>query len=1106
MSQTSPSPLLSVSRCAALLLLLLTSHAAAQSPAQQTVAQVVDARRSVELFIASQNSWTPPQVGKLLAPGDGVRTGDDGWAALLLADETLMQINRRSRLMLKQVAQSAGWLERTANGAVSGRSNYELTQGEMWLRNKNLGSQIEIQTPTVSAGIRGTELHLEVADDGVVYIRVLEGQVEASNQFGTVYASANEEVVTAPGSAPQKRVLLNPENAVQWTIAIPALVTASGKSAASSQTVRASYQKLVEGDLGAAQAGLTAAVAQDPQNADAKSFLSMAKLMGGDSASAQTLAQTAAVQDSQNPLAWLSLSYALQANFDLPAALEAAQTALALNPNDILARVNTATILFGMERLDEAWSVLQEGSAAGAGSAEYQSTLGFLELARRHAASAASAFRRAVVLDPGFGEPHLGLGLLAMRQDDLTAATEEISKAVLLDPRRSLFVSYWGKFLYQKRRFERALQLMELAAELDPKDPTPNLYRAVILRDLNRPTEAITTLQAAIAQNDNRAVYRGRFLLDRDLATKNINLSLLYDQIGLSAWARSKAVDSIKGDYTNSSAHLFLAGALNASEGRGQAAAAETTLAQLLQTANLNSFNTFNDYTSFFETPDYGGSASAAYGSFKSRGANTAVYGAIPEYNLAMSGAYFYNDTDGWRGTNYERSSDVITNVKWDVTPDDSLLASASFPDTRNGGNTTNPFVYSDDPEADAQFRLEGEKYLIGYRKRLGDRSVLLAYYRHQSQDGAIATPFRMQTMFEDGSPASLFSIDRRTISLPTRSGGAQLYHRAGKHELIGGTYQLDGSSSSAGESSTFVDFGSELVPLDSQPILSEGDDRAENYYLSDTWTVLPWLTLEGAIYYDRLTRTQPITQQPATEREWSPRAAVIVRPADSETFRFAAFQYVVPIFDQRIDPTNIGGLTVYRGGYEGSTTRELSTAWEHEWASGFSSLSFFTSNSSSDLYSFDDEDPSAVVSDEQTIESRGVEWTLNQLLWPGAGLALGYRFKNSERILESTPLGDDHLAVAALRYLRPSGVFMSAAQTYRSTHFRSQSRSPEDLWLTDLGVGYELPRKIGRLQLDAFNVFDSHFDWYIDDFVFVGRVPERALVASFTYTFDRYR
>ena len=75
--------------------------------------------------------------------------------------------------------------------------------------------------------------------------------------------------------------------------------------------------------------------------------------------------------------------------------------------------------------------------------------------------------------------------------------------------------------LYEIERFDKALDMLDRAAELDPRDPTPFFLKAIIFRDLNRPGEAIRTLNHAVKLNDNRAVYRSRYLLDRDLAVKN---------------------------------------------------------------------------------------------------------------------------------------------------------------------------------------------------------------------------------------------------------------------------------------------------------------------------------------------------------------------------------------------------------------------------------------------------------------------------------------------------------------------------------------------------------------------------------------------------------
>ncbi len=75
-------------------------------------------------------------------------------------------------------------------------------------------------------------------------------------------------------------------------------------------------------------------------------------------------------------------------------------------------------------------------------------------------------------------------------------ALEEFLAASLVEPMASLPLSYLGKALHQVGRSREALLSLDRAAELDPMDPTPYLYRALILRDLHRPSEAFKPWKA----------------------------------------------------------------------------------------------------------------------------------------------------------------------------------------------------------------------------------------------------------------------------------------------------------------------------------------------------------------------------------------------------------------------------------------------------------------------------------------------------------------------------------------------------------------------------------------------------------------------------------
>src|SRR4029450_2221585 len=63
--------------------------------------------------------------------------------------------------------------------------------------------------------------------------------------------------------------------------------------------------------------------------------------------------------------------------------------------------------------------------------------------------------------------------------------------------------------------------------------------------------------------NDNRRVYRSRFLLDQDRAVAGANLANVYRGAGMIDGSGREAGRAVNADYANYSAHLFLANSFN---------------------------------------------------------------------------------------------------------------------------------------------------------------------------------------------------------------------------------------------------------------------------------------------------------------------------------------------------------------------------------------------------------------------------------------------------------------------------------------------------------------------------------------------------------------
>jgi len=98
-----------------------------------------------------------------------------------------------------------------------------------------------------------------------------------------------------------------------------------------------------------------------------------------------------------------------------------------------------------------------------------------------------------------------------------------------------------------------------------------------------------------------------------------------------------------------------------------------------------------------------------------------------------------------------------------------------------------------------------------------------------------------------------------------------------------------------------------------------------------------------------------------------------------------------------------------------------------------------------------------------------------------------------------------DYRVAGGVRYVHPSGLSAGLAETFRFEDMRHPTRDDETIWITDVGVGYEFPNKWGSINLAVLNVFDKHFDWVTDPFVFNGRVPERAILFSLTLNYEQF-
>ena len=1059
--------------------------------------RIVDLRGGVEVFDPLRQMWQPADIDQRLRVGAGLRTDGSGWAALILADETLMQVNRNSLLILNRVASRAGWIESVSpvGQATSDRnSEYRLKKGELWMRNKNRRPFIRIDTPFVSASIRGTEVNLRLVSENEAHISVLEGKVQAEDAGRSIIISDMEQLQIVAGGPMTRRVLISPKQAVQWTLPVrwlpPLPITADDSTLAGIQ------EMVRQGDLAAAMEKLEAikasiaagpwpwllsawtALAMDDADA-AKTDLERAMAIGLDTAEGRSAALTIK-------------SLTQQSEFDLQGALKTGRQAMAAAPGYLPAMLQTARLAFAVDRLQEAHNICNQVLARAPQDVQAHNLKGYLQLAEGRTRPALASFEKAAKIDPGLGEPHLGAALGLMRQGRQAQAFEEISIAVLLEPQRSVFLSYWAKMLYEVKRFEEALTILAQAARLDANDPTPLLYQAHILADLNRPAEAIEALNKAIALNDNRAVYRSRFLLDRDLAVKNVDLAKLFQQLGMSEWGGSKALKSMKYDYGNYAAHSFYAQELRYLTGEfSLGAGSEQLKAFLMKPANVNTLSSFNEYTTFFDQPDVSGSATAALGDMGYRHGDMELRGALPEAGMAVQLQWVRDQREGWRGFDHDDYGRVGLNVKWDPGPKDTVSLRMNHR-TRATGDLATETRY--DTPVDEEYAADwvATDIDLGYHRRFSDVAAATVYVKRQFRDDVTISDtdaFTIAPGHPDLYPGDYEMATDQELCEPYTTIQFLQRFNLGRHQLLLGTYQFWSRREYSGSTDYVYDYFGTPLPVGSTTTATDLGRRQHAYYIGDIWQPAAWLTVEGAVYLDYIENGDS-----AYDTGWSnsyihPRFGLHLHPGPNDAIRLAYIQFLDPLLAvYRIDPIETAGCVMPQY-YEGARLEQISLGWEHEWRRGFFNFRLFTLRSRYEHELIENDRQIARAYDNRY---QGLEFAVNQMIGERFGLATGYAmFEIVADEYDPHAESANQWLWARLTYTHPNGISASVGQTAYITDYDQAAIDDARYGLTNLYLQYEFPQKKGRLRMEISNLFDRHFNGaYLSDAA--GWLPER--------------
>lgn len=143
--------------------------------------------------------------------------------------------------------------------------------------------------------------------------------------------------------------------------------------------------------------------------------------------------------------------------------------------------------------------------------------LGAIQAQKRNFEAAEKAFQRCIEIKPEAAEAHLRLGYVYQEMHRLEPAEEEFKKAAAGDGNVEALISL-AKLYYDQNKLEQALASITKATEKDNRSfPAFNL-QGVILNELSRYAEAISSFQNALRiapQNDVASINLAAALINK---------------------------------------------------------------------------------------------------------------------------------------------------------------------------------------------------------------------------------------------------------------------------------------------------------------------------------------------------------------------------------------------------------------------------------------------------------------------------------------------------------------------------------------------------------------------------------------------------------------
>ncbi|MBD3386137.1 hypothetical protein GF407_14575 [candidate division KSB1 bacterium] len=151
----------------------------------------------------SEQDWNKLGIGKRLEDGDEIKTGKGAQVTIVFIDDkSLMKIREESQLILHGKREEKNIIKKIGQQL-----------GQLWFKVTNQETQLQVETPSGIAAVKGTEFYSLVDDLGNTTIIGISGIVELFNSLGRVQVGPSQTGKAGKKSIP---VVEKSEESMDW--------------------------------------------------------------------------------------------------------------------------------------------------------------------------------------------------------------------------------------------------------------------------------------------------------------------------------------------------------------------------------------------------------------------------------------------------------------------------------------------------------------------------------------------------------------------------------------------------------------------------------------------------------------------------------------------------------------------------------------------------------------------------------------------------------------------------------------------------------------------------------------------------------------------------